>query len=64
MLMENIQKSIFFLIFHLAHFFCSRVYIEEKYIVIQMVSLQDDEPCEFTDDLQSREFESANLQLI
>ena len=27
MLMENIQKCIFFLIFHLAHFFCSRVYI-------------------------------------
>ena len=26
MLMENIQKCIFFLIFHLAHFFCSRVY--------------------------------------
>ena len=27
MLMENIQKCIFFLIFHLAHFFCSRVYV-------------------------------------
>ena len=28
MLMENIQKCIFFLIFHLAHFFCSRVYTQ------------------------------------
>ena len=46
MLMENIQKCIFFLIFHLAHFFCSRVYMlvtDEvgEFFVVVFVRLND-----------------------
>ena len=36
MLMENIQKCIFFLIFHLAHFFCSRVYVWKEIEMLQI----------------------------
>ena len=37
--MENIQKCIFFLIFHLAHFFCSRVYFGSQQDAYEIISL-------------------------